>query len=107
MQGHVYFIKNEHDGFIKMGYTERDPNIRLREWKHMIPHKLTLLGYIEANSSLENYLKNFLFYPYMVIPDDDIEETEWFTPARAILEFIEGKCVIPPNIFIAPTASNT
>lgn len=105
--GIVYFIRNEHDGYIKVGYTERDVQVRVREWKHTIPHRLTLLGYIEGSRSLESYLKNILFYPYMVIPDDDIEETEWFRPAPEVLRYIEGQCMTSPGISTAATASTT
>ena len=104
--GFVYFIQNEDDGFIKVGYTERDVQLRLREWKHAIPHKLTLLGCIEASRSLESYLKNVLFYPYMVLPDHDIEETEWFYPAPQVLDFIEVQCMTSANISTSVTASN-
>jgi hypothetical protein len=104
---YVYFIRNEYDGYIKVGYTERDVHVRLREWKQKIPHKLTLLGYHKGSRSLESYLKNILFYPYMVIADDDVEESEWFEPAQEVLEYIEGQCVITETKSTAPIALST
>jgi hypothetical protein len=104
--GTVYFIMNEHDGYIKVGYTERPLQVRFRELKHIIPHKLTLLGHITGSRSLESYLKNVLFYAYMVIPDDDIEATEWFYAAPEVLSFIEERCMTSPSTSIAATALN-
>jgi hypothetical protein len=105
--GHIYFIRNEHDGYIKVGYTERDVYVRHREWKHLIPHRLTLLGVIPGSRSLESSIKNVLFYPYMVVADDDIEESEWFEPAPEVLEFIEGRCMTSRCESTAATASTT
>lgn len=90
---YVYFFRNEHDGYIKMGHTKRSVMTRFEEWKRIIPHKLIFLGYQEGSRSLEKYLKDLLFYPYMIQTETKRGGSEWFEPAPRILRYIEEQCV--------------
>jgi hypothetical protein len=106
-KGHIYFIQNEFDGLIKMGHTKRKVQVRYDEWQRLTPHPLRLLGFIEASVYEERYLKNILFYPYMMPTCTSKGESEWFRPAALIMRYIEEKCVIIQPTFIAKTVLNT
>jgi hypothetical protein len=90
--GHIYFIRNENDHYIKIGYTERRVEERFREWRRSTPHIITLLGMFEGSREEEGYLKRIRFYGLMVVPEGMIS-SEWFEPDESILKYIEEKCV--------------
>ena len=47
-EGFVYFIQEEETGRIKIGFSEKHPKGRLKDFQTGNSNKLNLLGYIEG-----------------------------------------------------------
>ena len=54
--GFVYFIQEEETGRIKIGFSEKHPEGRLKDFQTGNPNKLILLGYIEGTPQDESNL---------------------------------------------------
>lgn len=74
---------------IKIGFTDRDPNERLHEWRTNMPNDVTLLGTCEGDRGFESELKHGLFEHLMYIPHPLLNSSEWFVPNDELRSFIE------------------
>lgn len=80
-KGHVYFIRGEDTGKIKIGFAV-DPEIRLRDLQTGSSEKLSLIKFIEGTQEKETEIQN-RFKKYRI-------HGEWFEPAEELVEFIEN-----------------
>ena len=69
--GFVYFIKMEETGDIKIGFSEKHPEGRLKEFQTGNSNKLILLGFIEGTYQDESNL-------HEEFSQERIKESEWF-----------------------------
>ena len=69
--GFVYFIKMEETGDIKIGFSEKHPEGRLKEFQTGNSNKLILLGFIEGTYQDESNL-------HEEFSQERIRESEWF-----------------------------
>jgi len=90
----IYFIENKNNGYIKIGHTYRNPNIRLIELKRRSPmDRLILLGCMDGSESLESYLIDIKFFAFQIIADDDdLYNSDWFEPTECLITYIEERC---------------
>ena len=81
--GFVYFIQMEETGDIKIGFSEKHPNGRLKEFQTGNSNKLILLGYIEGTYQDESNL-------HREFHEERIRnENEWFKPSPRLKERIK------------------
>ena len=81
--GFVYFIQEEETGRIKIGFSEKHPKGRLKDFQTGNSNKLILLGYIEGTSQDEKILHRE-FYEERIR-----NENEWFKPSPRLKERIK------------------
>lgn len=75
--GLVYFIGNDQEGPVKIGFTShRDPVKRLRQLQTASPYKLSVLGSISGTVATEKAIHVFLWH--------DNLQGEWFTRESAL-----------------------
>lgn len=79
--GHVYFIRGEVSGNIKIGFAV-DPENRLRTLQTGSSEKLSLIKFIEGTHENETEIQN-RFKKYRL-------QGEWFEPAEELVKFIEN-----------------
>ena len=95
MKGHIYLVQVGQDGPIKIGWTRRGVNTRLREWCGEVPWaELRFLGKVPGDRSRERRIQR-LFKQHMILPKTpngvrEVKETEWFHPAEGILRYTRG-----------------
>ena len=81
--GFVYFIQEEETGRIKIGFSEKHPNGRLKDFQTGNSNKLNLLGYIEGTYEDESNL-------HQEFSEERIrEENEWFNPSPRLNDRIK------------------
>ena len=80
----IYFIQEEKDGAIKIGYAKWRASARLRHLQIANPHKLYLLGVMEGEKSDEKKL-HVLFKKYRI-------RGEWFCSCKKLLNYIRENC---------------
>jgi Meiotically up-regulated gene 113 len=76
----IYFAQNEETCHIKIGFTAKEPELRLRGLQTGSPSLIVLLLVIDGNEKLESQLHE-QFAPYRV-------RGEWFKPGRTLLQFM-------------------
>ncbi len=76
----IYFIQAE-SGYIKIGFTSRDPAARLKALQTSSAQKLTLLGVMPGTQKKEKSL-HLQFKDFAILG-------EWFMPSQQIIEFID------------------
>jgi len=76
---YTYFVQAYLGGPIKIGYTTKDPSLRLANMMTGSPAPLRIVGLIPRNIEKELH-KKF---------GAEREHGEWFTPTKAILEYIK------------------
>lgn len=81
--GFVYFIQEEETDNIKIGFSEKHPKGRLKEFQTGNSNKLILLGYIEGTPQDESNLHQE-FYEERIR-----NENEWFKPSHRMKERIK------------------
>ena len=81
--GFVYFIQEEETGRIKIGFSEKHPKGRLKDFQTGNSNKLILLGYIEGTPQDESNLHQE-FYEERIR-----NENEWFKPSPRLKERIK------------------
>ena len=79
----VYFIQQEDNGPIKIGYTGLDVNSRLTGLQCGSPKKLNIIGLISGDKNTERQLHE-LFKDHRVCG-------EWFSPVDAITKYCKKK----------------
>lgn len=76
----IYFLQSDHDGPIKIGYSKRDINRRLRRIQATSPYQLSLLaityGGLDDEAKLHKRFKKLNIHH------------EWFNPESELLEYI-------------------
>lgn len=77
--GYVYFVR-EQDGPVKIGWTAKDPELRLRSMQTGNPRRLELLGTVRGTLATEAILHD-RFSRYHLVG-------EWFDPAPELLSYI-------------------
>lgn len=85
----IYFIEGRHTGLIKVGFTEHDPKVRLRDLQTGSPDTLSLIGVVDGDQKLERELHDsfVLFWHH----------GEWFEPCYEIRTYLEDN-----NLLDAP-----
>ena len=78
----VYFLQQDIDGLIKIGYTSGDINIRIKQFETGNPNQLKLLLVLEGGLELEKKLHE-RFHEFH-------ERGEWFRPENELNDFIEN-----------------
>ena len=81
--GFVYFIQEEESGNIKIGFSEKHPKGRLKEFQTGNSNKLILLGYMEGTYQDESNLHR-KFYEERIRNDN-----EWFKPSPRLKDRIK------------------
>src|SRR5690348_10834207 len=80
----VYFIQCEDaNKYIKIGYTQGDPQERLEKLQVGCPYPMTLLGVVDSGRKVERELHRKY--------DSHRVRGEWFRPDMNILQFIEKR----------------
>jgi hypothetical protein len=90
MAGCVYFLQVDDldNRPVKIGYTERDVRVRVREWQRQMPfHRLRLLGHVCADRGQETFLKNVFRGSMIATPGHGL--SEWFNPTEQLLDYID------------------
>ena len=81
--GFVYFIQEEETGRIKIGFSEKHPNGRLKDFQTGNSNKLILLGYIEGTFQDESNFHQEFF-------EERIRnENEWFESSPSLVNRIK------------------
>jgi hypothetical protein len=80
MQGWTYFIQAKEGGLIKIGYTSKHPEIRLRDLQIGSPQELTILATIPGNveTSLHRLFANWR------------QHGEWFQACPELVSYIRN-----------------
>ena len=81
--GFVYFIQEEESGNIKIGFSEKHPKGRLKDFQTGNSNKLTLLGYIEGTYKDESKLHNEFFKERIR------KDNEWFKSSPKLKDRIK------------------
>jgi len=76
----IYFIQQDINGPIKIGYTENNPESRLKALQTGNSNTLTLLGYIDGEEQQEKMIHRF-FNGYRI-------NGEWFRPDPFVMDYI-------------------
>ena len=84
----IYFIQHGKDGPIKIGFTKNRPERRVLELQSGNPFKLTLLHYVDGDTSVEDLLHH-RFRNFKI-------RGEWFEPSPKLLAHIEKLKAISP-----------
>ena len=79
--GFVYFIEELDKGHIKIGFSEKHPKQRLKDFQTGNSSQLKLMGYIEGTYEDEYKLHN-------TFSKERIRRTEWFESSSRIRERI-------------------
>ena len=79
--GFVYFIQEEETGRIKIGFSEKHPNGRLKDFQTGNSNKLNLLGYIEGTYEDESNLHREFY--------EERGNGEWFEPSPRLNDRIK------------------
>lgn len=88
----IYFIQST-SGPIKIGQSVRKIRKRLKEMQTSCPHKLLLLGTMKGGRELEKRIHN-AFQDYRCNGG-----SEWFTPEKPVLNFIQRFAKRDPTHF--------
>ena len=81
--GFIYFIQEEESGNIKIGFSEKHPKGRLKDFQTGNSNKLILLGYIEGTYEDEYNL-------HQEFSEERIrEENEWFESSPRLVNRIK------------------
>ena len=82
-EGFVYFIKEQETGHIKIGFSEKHPQGRLKDFQTGNSNKLILLGYIEGTYQDE-------FNLHQEFSEERIrKDNEWFKSSPRLIERIK------------------
>ena len=79
--GFVYFIQEEESGNIKIGFSEKHPKGRLKDFQTGNSNKLILLGYIEGTYEDESNLHREFY--------EERGNGEWFEPSPRLNDRIK------------------
>lgn len=92
----VYFVRNTHDGSIKIGYSA-NPEARLRQLQTSSAHRLELIGSIPGEMDAESLLHGLLPMHRL--------EGEWFRPDAQVVGLINLLLAVSASAPPAPAAS--
>jgi hypothetical protein len=95
----IYFIQCGNDGPIKIGYTDRETNIRMAAMQVCCPYELKIIGLMEGSYSEEQELHKIFKYHRI--------RGEWFSNTREIINYLNGEhkltftklCELEPRLF--------
>jgi hypothetical protein len=95
MQGCTYFIQAISGGLIKIGYTSKDPALRLRDLQTGSPHELRVIATIPGNVERQLHVQFQEFRRH----------GEWFQPHADLVAYIRdhaGRLIQQPRIWDQP-----
>jgi hypothetical protein len=93
--GWVYFIREAHDGLIKIGRSSWHPSQRLQELQVGCPQELTLLAYVHGKEFEGELHRRFRHLHH---------RGEWFRPAPDLVDFIAASKADPWHCLQAKAA---
>lgn len=95
----IYFIQCGNNGPIKIGYTDKEANIRMSAMQVCCPYELKIIGLMEGSYAEEQELHKIFKYHRI--------RGEWFSNTREIINYLNGEhkltftklCELEPKLF--------
>ena len=87
----IYFIESQSvtpEPLIKIGFTDREPKVRIRENQRNNPSLIKTLAICEGDKDLDQYLKN-RFRHLMFLPSPQLNSSEWYHPSEELRRLID------------------